>query len=202
MDASIEGVCRTCGNVSQGVSFSSWVKDTFTNFDQLRQGEIVCEACQFCFSESHPIVQAKTNRPTPQKMRTYSHFVVGGEWHALTKGDKRKMRELLASHPTVAVIAESGQKHLIFRARAGWWQFEEIPMLPDWERVESLLVIIEELMTEFSKAEIESDRYLQPRIVKFGFARWRELSQQLAPVRLSSFFQLAVFLAQKDESAL
>lgn len=195
-----KGICRTCGIGGVGVPFADWVKDSFTNHDLLREGSIVCRACLFCFEEKSEILKAKTGRDKPQKMRTYSHFVVDSQWHALTKADKRRMRELLASNPTVAVIAESGQKHLLFRARVGWWQFEEIPTLPDWVRVESLLFIIEELMVEFSKAEIETGRYPHPRIIKFGIARWRELSALLEPARLSAYFQLAIFLAQKDES--
>jgi hypothetical protein len=194
-----EGLCRTCGARDAGIDFRAWVKDSFTNHDLLRDGSIVCRACLFCFEEKSTILQIKTAREKPQKMRTYSHFVVAGEWYALTKADKRKMRELLASNPTVAVISESGQKHLLFRARVGWWQFEEAAILPDWPKVESLLGPIEELLTGFSKAEIESGDYNLYKVDKFGVMRWHELAQSLACVRLSPYFQLALFLAQKED---
>ncbi|HXG94123.1 MAG TPA: hypothetical protein VNN73_17400 [Blastocatellia bacterium] len=100
-------------------------------------------------------------------------------WFALTKADKIQMRELLAQNPAVAIIAESGQKHLIFRARPGWWQFEELPLLPCWNRVASLLPVIEELMTGFSKTEIESGHYQQHRVIKFGIERWRGIERQM-----------------------
>ncbi|HEX7313275.1 MAG TPA: hypothetical protein VF297_05115 [Pyrinomonadaceae bacterium] len=200
MTGDATGLCRTCGAEGVGVLFTDWVKEGFTNHDQLRAGSIVCRACLFCFEDKSELLMLKTNRPTRQKMRTYSHFVAGGEWYALTKADKKRMRELLARGPEVAVIAESGQKHLVFRARVGWWQFEELSMLPDWPRVESLLGPVEELLTGFSKTEIESGNYIGHRVVKFGLERWRELSEPLRAVRLSAYFQLAIFLAQKDES--
>jgi hypothetical protein len=198
IEGEVKGICRTCGADSVGILFSSWVKDSFTNHDLLREGSIVCRACLFCFEEKSEILKAKTGRDKPQKMRTYSHFVVDGEWFPLTKADKRKMRELLKASPTVAVIAESGQKHLLFRARVGWWQFEEISMLPDWARVESMLPAIEELLTGFSKAEIESGNYNLYKVDKFGVRRWHELAQPLLKVNLSAYFQLAIFLAQKE----
>jgi hypothetical protein len=199
MPGNVAGVCRACGAEGVGVLFGDWVKEGFTNHDLLRPGSIVCRACLFSFEDKSALLMLKTNRPTRQKMRTYSHFVVEGQWHALTKANKREMRELLASNPAVAVISESGQKHLVFRARVGWWQFEELSMLPDWARVESLIVPIEELMTGFSKAEIESGNYIAHRVQKFGLTRWRELSEPLKAVRLSAYFQLALFLAQRDE---
>lgn len=194
------GACRTCGADGVGVPFGAWVKEGFTNHDLLLPGLIVCRACLFCFEDKSELLMRRTGRDKLQKMRTYSHFVAGGEWIPLTKADKRRMRELLASGPEVAVIAESGQKHLILRAKPGWWQFEELSMLPDWPRVESLLAPVEELLTGFSKAEIESGIYIPHRVVKFGLPRWRELSEPLRPVRLSAYFQLALFLARKEDA--
>jgi hypothetical protein len=199
MPGDISGLCRLCGADGTGQIFDEWVKDSFTNFDLLQGGEIVCHACLFCAEEKSVLVQSRTGKDKPQKMRTWSHFVLRGEWFPLSKGDKRRMRELLSQSPEVAVIAESGQKHLCFRARVGWWQFEEQSLLPCWDKVDSLLPAIEELLTLFSKAEIESGNYLQYRIIKFGVEHWRELSDPLRDVRLAPHFQLALFLAQKPE---
>lgn len=200
MSGKARGCCRLCGAVGCGLPFTEWVKDSFTNFDLLRPGEIICAACLFCTAEKSALLQARRCRDKPQKMRTYSHFVCDGEWFPLTKADKARMRELLAREPEVAVIAESGQKHLIFRARIGWWQFEELALLPCWDKVVAWLPIIEELMAGFSKAEIESGRYQQPRVIGFGVERWRRLDSQIESVRRAAHFQIAIFLAQKEES--
>jgi hypothetical protein len=119
------GLCCLCGAESAGAPFARWVKDSFTNWDLLHSGTIACRACLFCAEEQSRLLQSLTGREKPQKMRTYSHFIVGGRWRALTKGEKPEMRRLLAQNPEVAVISVTGQKHLLFRARAGWWQFEE-----------------------------------------------------------------------------
>jgi hypothetical protein len=196
---SVQGQCRACGVPGSGVPFSAWVKDGFTNHDLLHAGKIVCSACLFCFEDKSALLREKTGRENLQKMRTYSHFVVDGKWYPLTKGEKRQMRELLSRNPAVAVISETGQKHLIFRARPGWWQFEECALLPCWPTVENLIGPVEELLTGgFSKAEIESGNFISYRIHKFGVDRWRTLVQPLLRVNRSIQFQIAVFLAQKD----
>src|SRR5690606_32716206 len=107
------GCCRLCGAGGAGVSFTDWVRPTFTDHDLLLPGEIVCKACLFCFQERTEWLMRRVGRDKPQRFRTYSHFVHQGTWHVLTKGDKEAMRALLAGDPDVALIAESGQKHII-----------------------------------------------------------------------------------------
>lgn len=192
------GMCRTCGDPGRGIRFSDWVKDGFTNHDLLRTGDIVCHACLFCFDDRSLALQQITGKEKPQKFRNYSHFVVDGKWIALSKADKATMRGLLARSPSVAIIADSGQKHLAFRARPGWWQFEEFCFLPCWDKVSELFLPIEQLINGgFSKGEIESGDYALYRIHKFGMARWHSLTQPLLAIRKTIYFQLALFLSQK-----
>jgi hypothetical protein len=131
-------------------------------------------------------------------MRNYSHFVVGGEWIPLSKAHKRRMRELLPT-AELAVIAHSGQKHLLFRARKGLWQFEEQQIVPDWPRLEGLLEAVEGLYSAFSKAEIETGVYSPSRIMAFGLREWREAERLIRPERGGSLWGLAIFLAQREE---
>lgn len=194
------GDCKTCGAAHiEGILFADWVKDSFTNHDYLKSGSIVCRACLFCFSENHPLLMEKTGRPNVQKFRTYSHFVVNDEWFVLTKGEKAKMRELLQMNPAVAVIADSGQKHLAFRAKRGRWQFEEISLLPEPVLVEDLLRQIEPLLAIFSKKEIEFGNYSAHRIYKYGLEDWRIRENSIRQWRGSPYFNLVIFLAQKGE---
>jgi hypothetical protein len=193
------GVCRSCGCTGTGLPFDSWVRDTFTDWDKLRPGELVCHACQFCFTDRNDALTRLTGKDKPQRMRNYSHFVVGGKWMPLSKGDKRKMRKLLSSSPGVAIVAESGQKHIIFRAKPGWWQFEEQSLLPFPAELADLLDPVERLYAGFSKAEIETGRYAQHRVLKFGVAEWGPLEAQIRPVRGTARLALALFLAQREE---
>ena len=192
------GSCRTCGCSGIGTLFSKWVKPTFTDWDKITSGDIICQACLFCFDDLNPTLDAKLDRPR-QRMRNYSHFVVDGEWTPLSKGNKTRMAKLLLSNPSVAVIAESGQKHILFRASPGLWQFEESRILPDSEALADLAAIIQPLYDGgFAKSEIHSGRYNQKRILSFGLARWHENERLLRPLRGSRLFTIALFLAQKE----
>lgn len=193
------GTCRVCGNAGYGVSFSDWVRDTFTDHDKLKVGEILCDACQFCFEESSELLRQRVGKDKPQRMRNYSHFVLNGEWVPLSKGDKARMVSVLRQSPNVAVIATSGQKHIIFRSQPGWWQIEEKGVLPFSQQLWPLLDVVEALYVLFSKDEIETGRYDQRRIMQFGVAQFLELESVIKPVRGSLPLELALFLSQKKE---
>ena len=202
------GVCRICGEEKEGQPFNSWVKDTFTNYDRLFPGEIICEDCLFWFDQHSEKLQTLMGKEKPQKMQNYSHFIVSGEWIPISKGDKARMAELLLaeSFPELVAIAVSGQKHLAFRARrnqpgqhGGWVQFEEQTVWVDQSSLKGLLEVIEDLYTVFSKGEIESGNYFPVRVIEFGIDRWQELENLLKPVRKTALFQLALFLAQRSE---
>jgi hypothetical protein len=200
LEGSKDGACRTCGARAVGMEFDTWVRSTFTDWDKLTGGEIICHACQFCFTDRNEQLTAITGKDKLQRMRNYSHFVSGGKWFPLSKGDKAVMRQLLMESPEVAVIAESGQKHLIFRARPGWWQFEDNCLLPFPGELQALLEVVDRLYAGgFAKAEIESGRYAQQRILQFGFEEWCELEARIRAKRGSYQLLLALFLAQRDQ---
>ncbi len=195
------GVCRTCGNFSAGMRFEKWVKDTFTNFDLLVPGEIICEPCAFCFADKNKTLTALLGKDKPQNMRTYSHFVTrNGEWFALSKAEKLKMLKLLRMNPPVVVIADSGKKHLIFRSKIGYWQFEEQTLLPNLPVLEENLALIEKLYRNgFGKAEIQTCRYNQKNILNFGTQRFKEIEDEIKRRRGNAYFDLALFFAQKGD---
>lgn len=193
------GLCRICGEKGNGLLFLSWVRDTFTDWDKLVPGDIICHPCQFAFAETSEVLAARVSKDRPQRMRNYSHFVVDGEWIPLSKADKAKMVEILRNGFEVAVIADSGQKHIIFRAAPGVVQFEE-QQVRDISAVLALLDPIQALYVGFGKSEIETGRYGQQRILKFGMTEWNRLERQIAPFRGSVAFSLALFLAQKGDS--
>ncbi len=144
----------------------------------------------------------------PQKARNYSHFIKGGEWYALSKGDKAAMLELLTTppFPELAVIAESGQKHIIFRATvnaadaaAGYVQFEEQTVWVEPGQLLAVIQIVESLYTGFSKSHIETGDYPPALMVRFGIGWWLPLENAAANWRGSVLFRMALFLAQKGD---
>lgn len=203
------GYCRICGLPRVGLRFDDWVRDTFTDHDKLIDGTIICQACQFLFAESSELLRDKVGKEKPQRMRNYSHFVVDGVWYTLSKAEKAQMKELLlgASFPELAVVAESGQKHLLFRAkwnaaggRKGYVQFEEQSVVVDPDALLFYIDKMESLLTLFSKAEIDSGQYAQHRIIKFGMNEWQAIESKLKVVRGTALFQLALFLSQRGGS--
>ena len=204
----INGICRVCGKHGEGQEFQSWVKDTFTNYDALVPGDIICAGCLFWFDQHSVCLQKIIDKDKPQKMQNYSHFIVDGTWIPLSKGNKKGMKELLVSapFPELAAIADSGQKHIAFRARrnppgqiSGWVQFEEQAIWVDPPKLISLLAIIEELYIVFNKAEIGSGDYSPNRIRDFGVDRWLVLEDIIKIQRETPLFKLALFLAQRSD---
>lgn len=205
----MSGTCRFCGKQSTGEDFDKWVKPTFTDHDKLKPGEIVCDDCLFWFNESSQELASRMGKDKPQRMRNYSHFIVNGEWIPLSKGNKSRMAELLLSDPfpELAAIAESGQKHIVFRAtrnpaggRSGWVQFEEQSLWVKPVELKSLLEVVERLHAVFSKTEIQTGNYLPYRIIEFGLQQWQALEVKIKPLRSSLFFNLVVFLAQRKDT--
>lgn len=209
--ATERGTCRVCGQMGVGQAFDAWVRPTFTDWDKLQPGNILCDGCAFWFEEQSEELARRTSKDKPQRMRNYSHFVVAGTWTPLSKGDKARMREILLSppFPELAAVAESGQKHIVFRAPrnpadvlAGWVQFEEQAVWVEPPELGRLLDLVEDLYLGFSKSEIGSGSYAQHRIQRFGLEAWHELEAQIRPERGRSLLALALFLAQKREEGI
>lgn len=145
----------------------------------------------------------------PQRMRTYSHFVVNETWLPLTKAQKPKMREILFNPPKehwLAIISDSGQKHLIFRgkicygARSAVVQFEEQRIAYDIAALHGLYNILQALYDlGFYKDEIATGSYSRIRLAKIDLDAWRALEQKVKLQRGSALFNLALFLVQKQE---
>lgn len=204
-------ICRICGQSGIGIVFTDWVRPTFTDWDKLQGGKIICDACLFWFNERSENLAHRVGKEKPQRMRNYSHFIVNGEWTPLSKGNKKQMTTFLLSSPfpELAAIAESGQKHIAFRAtrnppssKAGWIQFEEQSLWVDPPELKALLGNIEALYTDkgFSKGEIKTGNYAGYRVLRFGFQEWNRLESLIKSQRGSLLFRLALFLAQKGES--
>lgn len=200
MRGEAHGICRICGHYGTGMLFDEWVRDTFNDRDKLKPGDIICHACQFLFSEASPVLAAKVGKEKPQRMRNYSHFVVDGDWYPLNKGQKREMRDLLLRCPSLAVVAESGQKHLLFRAKPGWLQFEEQSAPHNPAALQRHIDAIDALYLHFNKVEIASGRYSPHRIKACGVDVFTELEGCAAQLRGGLYFDVALFLAQQEDN--
>lgn len=192
----VQGTCRITGEQAKGVLFEKWVRDTFTDLGFLHPGNIISNEAMFCFEEGSEYLQQLTGKDKPQRFRNYSHFVVNGKWHIKDKGQKEDMLTLMLSAPEICVIAESGQRHLLFKHKPGTWQLEDVTIQPDKERFAFMQTRIHALSEGFSNDEISSGQYQQHRIIKFGFKPWNTLENDLKPHRGSALFDLALFFSK------
>lgn len=191
------GVCRITGEQSTGMPFQKWVKDTFTDINQLRPGTIISNAASFCFVEDSALIQAKTGRDKPQKFRTYSHILtLGGEWHCLTKADKKRIVQILKGEQTeIVCLTDSGQKHVFFKHRPGFWQLDEMFVIPDVAELTRLHAIMQALQSlGFGQDQIKTGKYHHAQIIKTGFSAWQKLESQLTPKRGTPIFDFSAWL--------
>lgn len=196
-----EGVCRITGEKSKGMPFQKWVKKTFTDTEHLHSGDIISNEALFTFQEKSDILKDKTDKEKPQRFRNYSHFVVNGEWFAFTKANKGEMKRILLSEdPELAVMSESGQRHLLFKSKPMSWQLEDAIIKPDKERLGSISNIVDSLYgMGFTQEEVRTGRYNQHKIVKAGLKKWKGFEDKCEQERGSVYFDLAMFLITKKE---
>jgi hypothetical protein len=199
---SLLGICRITGKESYGILFNDWVKDTFTNFDQLYEGTIISNEALFTFDESSDIIKEKTNRDKPQRFRTYSHIITkNNEWLCLTKADKKKIAELIYSdNINIMCLTDTGQKHIYFKHREGFWQLDDLFVFPNIEEFIKLHSTMNELVSlGFGQEQIRTGKYHHNQILKIGISNWQNLENKISKMRGDPLFDLCAWLMYKDE---
>jgi len=196
--------CWVCGGAStRGQVRWEWAGANYTGQNKARcpDSNWVCEAC----------VSVMAGRP-PDTERMWSHLVEGDEHVRVNKGGKPTMRAFLRrehSKPWAAAIADSGQKHIIpwTPVNAGGQVggrvlFEE--MLVDlprdaqgWALLDDLEVVLTDGLT---KEEIARGEYGPRAWQLLGADRVREFEGRWGSLRGGGWFELAVWLAQRDEA--
>lgn len=198
-DSDIESVkddkCWLCGGETggNGLPVKKAILDTFTNRDMARApaSNYVCAGCAFCLSQLN--------------LRNYSSLAT---LTGLVHPTRAEIRDILISPPEppfVLCIAVSGQKHLHFKSEISYSQdfypvqMEETRITVNVKLLTKVLNLIERLYTVFSKDEIKTGRYSQGRMKEIGIAKFQELEDELRSHRGTRLFDLAVFVAQKQE---
>jgi len=193
--------CWVCGaKAERGQERWKWAGTNYTGQSKARcpPSDYVCESC----------IVVMAGRP-PDTERMYSHFVEGASWLRVNKGQKPAMREFLRrpkSEPWFAAIADSGQKHIVpwcpvnAPGVRGFAIFEEaLVELPDedgWRLVDD---ISDMLTGGATKEEILSGAWGARAYSLLG-ERIEEFEAQWGHQRGGSWFDLAVWLAQRDEA--
>lgn len=197
-----KGKCRITGKESEGILFTKWVRDTFTDLAFLKPGTIISNEAMFCFDEASEIVQQKTGKEKLQRFRTYSHIIKKGEWFCCTKANKQQIYEMIIAGAELVCLTDSGQKHVLFKHKPGMWQLDDVYLMPDVELLKTLHGNMCELMKlGFSQAEIISGNYNSGRIMKSGLCVWKAYEDIIKKYRDTAIMQFAGWMLFIDEES-
>lgn len=190
-----EGICRITGEKSKGLKFNKWVRNTFNDYDRLVPGNIISNEALFCFDESSEIIQKKVGKEKRQRFRTYNHIIANGEWYCLTKAEKKLIFKLISEGAELVCLTDTGQKHVLFKHKRGFWQLDELFIKPDIETLKFLHKQMCELLTlGFSQTEIITGNYISARIFKAGIKEWRTKEELIKRYRGSRIFNFTSFM--------
>lgn len=200
------GTCRITGHPAVGIPFAKWVPDTFTDYPFLRPGEIVSNQAAYFFAESNQHLQTILGKDKPQKVRSYSVLMHGGKVHFCTKADKKRMYEMICDGAELVCLAESGQKHILFKHRVGFWQIENINNItPNIALLQRLMKAAHALIAlGFTQTECISGQYATYKFSKHpnpmqAIAEMQEYEAVLSAHRGSAFFDFFSFILYKPD---
>jgi hypothetical protein len=193
--------CWVCGSTAtRGQQRWKWSGANFTGQNKARcpPSDYVCESC----------IVVMAGKP-PNTERMYSHFVEGESWLRVNKGQKPAMREFLRREkraPWFASIADSGQKHIVPWSPVnapgirGFVLFEEalieLPDEPGWSLVDDIAQMLTDGAT---KDEILPGAWTARAYSLLGLERVERFEEAYGSMRGGPWFELAVWLAQRDE---
>jgi CRISPR type IV-associated protein Csf1 len=129
--------CFFCGaDCDETYSTKEYVKPKFTNRDIVyRPGsKFVCGGCVSSFQEKTEILMPDGELRTGQRIRQYSWVIEQDKKQAYTKAHIHLLRQIVLNPPEIPfaiILAESGQKHLVFRSKINLSKHEYIVMLEE-----------------------------------------------------------------------
>ncbi len=193
-EGSLKGKCWLCGcQTDKGHLKHKIILPTFTDSDLAKAtwSNIVCEHCAHVLSY--------------RELRNYSIYA---DLNGLKHPSRLQIRDMLLNPPEPPFLlcaAESGQRHLSFKAVVNQSKtkfavrMDNFNVIVEPNRFRQLLEPIELLYKVFTKDEIGSGDYKSHKIKEFGLERWEKTENQIKPIRKSSLFQLALFVARREE---
>lgn len=208
--------CWLCGGTIQE---TAWHRHhfpaTFTNVNLARvpASQAVCQPCAYLSAgASWPAEAARLGLKSkhPISWRSYDHLFqrdLPGGHIVPSRAGWRGLLLAPPAPPFVAVITESGQKHLLFRAAVAYdrdrfrLQLEEDTLVVNRAACAACLAAFEALYRlGFGKQEIASGHYRQHQILAVGLAAWRAAESAFAPERQQhpELVRLAAYVARKE----
>ncbi|MGD9893455.1 MAG: hypothetical protein AB7R89_16095 [Dehalococcoidia bacterium] len=213
-DPGPDTTCYLCAGPTDGAGWpvKLAIPVTFTNVNRAADptSRTVCQACVYtsatepwkAYVAVHPAMGLKDKHPL--SWRSYSHLFSAAGHECPSRS---RWREILLDPPAppfLAVVAESGQKHILFRAAVAYdgdvfpVQVEEERVYLDRARFAAGLPVVEALLRlGFSRDAIRGNVY-PPHLVLKHLAAWKPLSAATERWRIEApdELRLALFCAQ------
>lgn len=189
-------LCWLCGGntYGRGTPKKKTIKPTFTDHSLARapMSQSICEACTWALSE--------------RSLRNYSILATAEGLYHPSREEIQKICLSPPKPPFLLTIAVSGQKWLHFKTKINYSNvtftvaFEDMLVTVAPKQFEIMTKYIELLYNGgFTKDEILSGKYNSSRIVEYSLIRFMEHEDHIRNYRGGRMFELAVFLAQKEE---
>jgi CRISPR type IV-associated protein Csf1 len=108
-----------CGACEETNSTDKIVKSSFTGLDTVTLSPWVCDGCIAAMQEKMEITLVDGEIRTGQKIRGYSWVITSDGKYAATKSHKAELLDVCLNPPEppfVICLADSGQKHLLYRS--------------------------------------------------------------------------------------
>lgn len=213
--------CWLCGGPTSGVGWprATAFSDLFTTATLARvpTSATVCQPCVAMASKTtwdayvanHPAMSLKTGQT--MSWRNYSHAIWTGHHECPNRARWRLLLLDPPAPPFLFVIAESAQKHLLFRASVAYdreafpVQLEEDTLIVHRAAFRACLSAFERLYAlGFSKDSIVSGRYHHGQMLNVGVQVWHAAESDFAPFRRlqPADVRLAAHVAQKEGACI
>lgn len=195
--------CWLCGGPTEGKGWP-WrtaISPTFTNHTLAAApwSDTVCQPCAY-MSSGDAWREYVATRPDqgwksvhPLSWRTYSHVFAASGLHYSPKRDEWKGVLLdPPAPPFLMLVAESGQKHIVFRGQVAYdpaiypLQLEETRVFVQRDQLARCIEQFEELLhMGFTRDEVATGRYSQGRVGKAALNDWWAAEERMAMWRHS-----------------
>jgi CRISPR type IV-associated protein Csf1 len=212
-----ENQCFYCGApCDESYTVKEYVKPKFTNRDIVfRPGSsFVCGGCVESFNETTTITMPDGEVRDRQRVRGYSWVITSQYKQAYTKAHIKQLRELCLNPPEppfAIILADSGQKHLIFRSKINlskhsfFVMLEETQIIVEPDKLRERIELLEKFIPFTGKPGLKEEiktTTLEKIFDYYGESETISLLEKYNNVKEEQITNLALWLARNKEDSI